>query len=105
MAEVIDIEVCEKCKDHQWCTHHDEKKYIECFNQVKGFLSNYTVVKNKGGKVTPRRGAFEITYQDKLIFSKIQQGMFPAPNKVKEMVDFFMADLKEGKDVSQYSKL
>ena len=31
--------------------------------------------------------------------------MFPAPNKVKEMVDCFIADLKDGKDVSQYSQL
>ena len=51
----------------------------------------------------PRRGAFEIMHDNKVIFSKIKSSLFPDALQIKNRVLNFLKDLKEGKDVNSYA--
>lgn len=35
----IFIERCERCDLHQWCTKHDETKYINNVEDIKNYIS------------------------------------------------------------------
>lgn len=92
--EII-VEVCQNCRLHRWCTRHDPKKYNSIYESVaqaitKEFGSNYQVIKNKNIE-KPRIGAFEVTYKQKVVFSKITSGFFPTPSvvvqKLKEIIE------------------
>ena len=94
-SNVIQIEVCQNCRLHRWCTRHDEKKYNLIYENVskaiiKELGSNFKVLKNQNIS-KPRIGAFEIMFKDKIIFSKISKGCFPDPafvaSKAKEIVE------------------
>ena len=41
----------------------------------------------KGNENPPRTGAFEITFKDKLLFSKFETNQFPNDNEIMEIVD------------------
>lgn len=91
----IHIEICQNCRLHRWCTRHNEKKYNELFETVSKALidslgPSYKVLKNPN-ITKPRIGAFEIVYQNQVIFSKITKGCFPDPKTValqaKEIIE------------------
>ena len=99
----IHIEVCQNCRLHRWCTRHNEKKYNQIFESVAQAINkelgpSYKVLKNPNNP-KPRIGAFEVTYKDKVIFSKITKGCFPEPSavglKAKEIVEGKQSEKKE----------
>jgi predicted Rdx family selenoprotein len=111
--EKVYIEHCQGCSSHNWCTNHDESKYLSYYenckakilvvcpevqvvsNQIPVFLiSRFSMndEKLKGGKQTfPRIGAFEIYFKDSVIFSKLESGQWPQStfiaNKVRDLID------------------
>ena len=62
----IHIEFCEK-----WNYHSD---FDRVSKEIKNIMPN---VKVQGNSKTPRSGAFEVTINGKLIYSKFQTGKFP----------------------------
>jgi len=62
----IHIEFCEK-----WNYQPD---YDRVSNEIKNIMPNANV---KGNSKPPRSGAFEVTIDGKLIYSKFQTGDFP----------------------------
>ena len=64
------------------------------FDRVSNIIQNVVpeaVV--KGNDKTPRTGAFEITYNDKLLFSKFETNRFPKDNEIIEFIDLIRKDL------------
>ena len=95
------IEICQNCRLHRWCTRHDEKKYNMIFENVSKALikelgSNYKVLKNPNIS-KPRIGAFEVTLENKVIFSKIAKGCFPDPAFVAAKAK----EISEGKNIEK----
>ncbi|OMJ81809.1 hypothetical protein SteCoe_17628 [Stentor coeruleus] len=106
--EKVFIEHCIGCKTHQWCTNHDEDKYIHYFTMCKNIItrtcSRVTVSQNEvplgfqdkfvsdpnishfGRYHFPRIGAFEVYFRGKVIFSKIESMKWPHPGKVAEKI-------------------
>ena len=105
------IEHCQNCSTHNWCTKHDESKYISYFenckakilvvcpevqvlcNQVPLFLlSKLSSSQPKGKNPSfPRIGSFEIYFKSVTIFSKLESGQWPQStliaNKIRELID------------------
>ncbi|OMJ75195.1 hypothetical protein SteCoe_25707 [Stentor coeruleus] len=106
--EKVFIEHCVGCKTHQWCTNHDEDKYIQYFTMCKNTItrtcSRVTVSQNEvplgfqdkfvadpnishlGKYHFPRIGAFEVYFRGKVIFSKIESMKWPNAGKVAEKI-------------------
>jgi selT/selW/selH-like putative selenoprotein len=105
----IHIEVCQNCRLHRWCTRHDEKKYNLIFENVSKALtkelgSSYKILKNINNP-KPRIGAFEVTFNDKIIFSKIKNGCFPDPNVVALKAKEIIIEGKSGEKKEEEKKL
>ena len=84
-SNIVVIEYCRNCKQHQWNTRHNEAHYLTLFNEFKEALEK------QGLKVvqapTFRLGAFEIHMNGVALFSKFKSEMFP---DVRSMVDLIM---------------
>ena len=52
---------------------------------------------------TPSLGAFEISHDGNIIFSKMKSGMFPITSKIALRVKNYVDDFKNGGDVKKYS--
>ena len=105
----ICIEVCQNCQTHKWCTRHDDKKYNGLFEEVKTAIQGaiggeIQVVKNLNVK-KPRIGAFEVSCNDIVIFSKIKCGLFPVPSALAQRIQSFVKDYQSGKPVDNYSSI
>ena len=48
MNLLIEIEFCRNCSLHSWCSHHDEVKYIDYYEQISkkitSLISNTKVI-------------------------------------------------------------
>ena len=67
----IHIEFCEK-----WNYHPD-------FDRVsKSIKTVYPNASIKGNSTPPRSGAFEVTINDKLVYSKFKTGTFPTKSDI-----------------------
>ena len=101
---VIDVEICSGCKSHQWCTRHDEKKYEGIFEEVRKAILDknpgVTVEKHLvgGSKI----GAFEISSEGVLLYSKLSSGYFPFTAAVTDKASRFISDFRAGKDILVY---
>ncbi|OMJ77792.1 hypothetical protein SteCoe_22542 [Stentor coeruleus] len=106
--EKVVIEHCIGCKTHQWCTNHDESKYIQYFTACKNGIDKsclgVTVAENEiplgfqrkfvtdpntsqfGKYHFPRIGSFEVYFRGKLIFSKIETMKWPHPGIIVEKI-------------------
>lgn len=120
--EKVFIEHCVRCKTHQWCTNHDENKYVQyftmCKNAINRTCSLVTVAENEiplgfqGKFVTdpntsqfgkyhfPRIGSFEVYFRGKLIFSKIESMKWPHPGIIAEKIK----DIQEAPQKAQARK-
>ena len=59
-------------------------KNIEfALNEIKKIFPDAIIT---GNKTPPRTGAFEITLNSKLIYSKFQTDIFPSKEKIKELL-------------------
>ena len=108
LKEII-IEVCANCAGHKWCTRHDETKYNGMFEEVKKAIQEaiggeMQITKNLNIK-KPKIGAFEVTCNGIVIFSKIKSGLFPVPGSLAQRVKLFVTDYNSGKDVAAYSTI
>ncbi len=77
----IHIEFCEK-----WNYYPD---FDRVSIQVKKLIPDVLVV---GNAKTPRSGAFEVTIDGKLVYSKLQTGQFP---QAKDISSWFWSRQKE----------
>ena len=68
----INIEFCEK-----WNYHPD---FDRVSSQIKKHAPNAII---KGNSKPPRSGAFEVSMNGKLIFSKFEKGNFPTRKDIK----------------------
>ena len=112
--EKVYIEHCQGCSTHGWCTKHDESKYQSYFENCKAkilvicpevqvvanqipiaFSNKFTYSDDskpwEGKHSFPRIGAFEIYFKDKIIFSKLETGLWPQSTiiakKIRELLD------------------
>lgn len=110
--EKVYIEHCHSCSTHNWCTKHDESKYVSYFENCKAkilvvcpevqvvanqiplsFYHKFAISdKPKEGKSSfPRLGSFEIYFKESVIFSKLESGQWPQStyiaNKIRELLD------------------
>ncbi len=91
---IIIIEVCQNCLAHQYCTHHKEMKYREYFlkiqKEIETNFDNFFVAKNFM-IANPRMGAFEVKFNQKIIFSKLSRKHWPkisnVVNSIRNILD------------------
>ncbi|CAD8121374.1 unnamed protein product [Paramecium sonneborni] len=106
-STVIHFEVCINCqKSHSFCTQHDELRYAKLYHDFKEAVeaaipNSFCVVNFSTNK--PSIGAFEITHQNKIIYSKKNSGLFPAVAPTVDRIKRFLDDLQNGKDVKGYA--
>lgn len=107
------IEYCTGCAKHQWCTNHNEAKYLKYFNdcnlaimrenpsvQVSGnvvppwLAKKYVTDEDQrsfGKQFFPRTGAFEVHFNRLVIFSKLESGFWPHPEllgkRISEIIE------------------
>lgn len=100
----VTIEICTNCKSHAWCTRHDEKKYEGIFEEIRKAVNakdpEVNVVKQLATE--KKMGAFEITSNSKLLFSKLASTFFPNTHAITDKIISFVGDLRSGKDVASY---
>ena len=77
---IVHLEVCDFCEDYLWCTHHKQAKYWDFASLMKAAVTeklgeNWHCAVNCTEKV--RLGAFEVTYNGKTMFSKLERMMWP----------------------------
>jgi hypothetical protein len=107
------IEYCTGCAKHQWCTNHNEAKYLRYFSDcrtailrdnpgvqvtgndlppwlVKKFVTDEDQ-RTFGKLFFPRTGAFEVHFNRLVLFSKLESGLWPHPEllgkKVAEVIE------------------
>ena len=68
----IHIEYCEK-----WNYHPDFARVSKFIKTIKP----HAII--KGNSVPPRSGAFEVSLNDKLVYSKFKTGEFPQESDIK----------------------
>lgn len=111
-SEKIFIEHCKNCSSHNWCTNHDESKYLSyfesCKKHIKDLIPELEIIQNQipvhliskftttdsrpweGKLAFPRLGSFEVYYKNKTVFSKLESGAWPQPSvlasKLNELI-------------------
>lgn len=101
--EVI-IEICSNCKQHAWCTRHNESTYLslaeELQKAIHSHLPNATVTILKvGGQ---KMGSFEVICNGYLLFSKLSLGYFPHTTLLTNRIVQFIDDADHGRDLRIY---
>ena len=72
----IHIEYCEK-----W-------NYGPEFDGVSKIIKKYNFdCQINGNQISPRSGAFEITINDELVYSKFETNQFPTEEEIKKILD------------------
>lgn len=111
-SEKVFIEHCQNCPSHNWCTKHDESKYLSyyesCKKHIKDLIPELEIIQNQipvhlvskfttsdprpweGKMAFPRLGSFEVYYKNKTVFSKLESGAWPQPSvlasKLNELI-------------------
>lgn len=102
---LVEIEVCRNCKEHQWCTRHDEARYNRTYEEVVAAIlsENPNTYVRKNAKVNvPVLGGFEVSCFGTLLYSKNKCGSFPSPSALAQLVKMFLVDKTSGNSVTQY---
>lgn len=126
---VFVVECCQNCKEHAWCTRHDEAKYIEFFKRqaaaIIDRIPNAIVMKNQIPKSylnfdlynnliqnddetcpyfqqVPRIGAFEVSYKGMCVFSKMKGGYWPNCELVADKCAAVVQEEAHGRDCTMY---
>jgi Rdx family len=89
----VEIECCENCGSHTWCTKHDESKYKDHFSQICSLCSDTLGLEVKV-MPKPRMGAFEVRLVDDgfnlLIFSKFRNLKWPSVDLIERKIRHFI---------------
>ena len=76
----IEVEYCQGCSTHAWCTNHDEGKYSNLFRQIEHSLCELPI--QVVAVDQPRLGAFEVRFRSSrgslLLASKLRSGKWPS---------------------------
>lgn len=84
---IINVVHCFNCKAHSYCTHHKEEKYQKFYKTLKERLeprnSKFHVTQNYLQKDLTM-GAFEVYYNDELIYSKLETMKWP---NIKNLIE------------------
>jgi hypothetical protein len=123
------IEVCQNCHLHQWNTRHNEEKYNNYFKMMAAAiisrLPNAIIMRNQIPKeyvsfdcysnlvpnddesnpyyqMVPRIGAFEVSHQGVVVFSKYKGNYWPDCQIVADKAKGATEAMAKGGDVSQF---
>ena len=103
----VSIEICSNCKEHAWCTRHNEATYSaiaeELAKELRGRREDIEVSISKVGGT--KMGSFEVKCINTTLFSKLALGYFPHTVLLGNRVQQFIEDTENGKDTSQYHNL
>ena len=100
----VKMEICSNCKQHQWCTRHNEGTYASLAQdlvksiQAKDNSINVDITQVSGHKM----GSFEVSCNGTLLFSKLSLGYFPHIPSVVVRIFGFIDDVKNGNDLTKY---
>jgi hypothetical protein len=83
----VRIQICENCRQHAWCTRHEEGRYEHAFMELKrrieADIPGARVLRHReergGYPVAPVIGSFEIEAFDVVFFSKLRRRVWPSP--------------------------
>merc|ERR1712232_1275718 len=86
---IVYLEVCDYCEDFLWCTHHKQEKYWHFASLMKAAVAeklgeNWHCAVNCTEKV--RLGAFEVTYKEKTMFSKLERMIWPRCSLIADKI-------------------
>ena len=100
----VTIEICSNCKEHEWCTRHNEATYSTIAQEIRSEIiskdSSVDVkVKPVGGQ---RMGSFEISCNGTMLFSKLSLGYFPHISAASARVMSFIEDYRNDGDLTRY---
>ncbi|CAG9323028.1 unnamed protein product [Blepharisma stoltei] len=116
--EVI-IEHCKDCKTHNWCTNHDEEKYVSLCEKLKEEIESLcpevlvlinqetpmvrevlygASVYSSPKSIFPRLGAFEVYFRGDIVVSKLQSARWPNVRMVAQKIRRIL----DGKEASPY---
>lgn len=103
----VSIEICSNCKEHAWCTRHNEATYSaiaeELAKELRGRRQDIEVSISKVGGT--KMGSFEVKCINTTLFSKLALGYFPHTVLLGNRVQQFIEDTENGRDTSQYHNL
>lgn len=101
---VLTMEICSNCKEHQWCTRHNETTYSVLAQDISNTLKNkHSSIDVQINPVSGNRmGSFEIACNGTLLFSKLNLGYFPHVTGVVSRISEFIDDVKNGNDLTKY---
>ena len=100
----VSIEICSNCKEHKWCTRHNEEVYsglaTELLKEIQSSDNSIDVrVKHVGGS---KMGSFEVSCEGTLLFSKLNLGYFPHTTALTARINNYVKDFRNGNDLSKY---
>lgn len=100
----ITIEICSNCKEHAWCTRHNEATYLSLAEELAKAIrsqqskANVSIIKVGGHKM----GSFEVTCNGYALFSKLALGYFPHTTLLTNRIIQFIDDSDHGRDLHKY---
>jgi selT/selW/selH-like putative selenoprotein len=100
----INIEICSNCKEHAWCTRHNEATYLSLAEELQKSIKNQresaivNILKVGGHKM----GSFEVSCNGVALFSKLALGYFPHTALLTNRIMQFIDDSEHGKDLAKY---
>jgi len=83
--DVIYIEYCNNCKDHQWCTNHKQPKYTSYFNQC---ISLCSISQNRSLIFILVKGALLVSVKNVIVAENSHPNMMESFNPWKGTTDF-----------------
>lgn len=100
------ISICSNCKQHQWCTRHNEATYSSLATEIAKSIQNQdSSIEVHIQKVGHEKmGSFEITCNNTLLFSKLTLGYFPHITGVTNRVIEYVEDYRKGNDLKKYTE-
>jgi selT/selW/selH-like putative selenoprotein len=98
------VEVCSNCKQHAWCTRHNEATYLSLAEELrKSVQAQRQDVEVKIALVGGQRmGSFEVACKGVTLFSKLALGYFPHTGLLTARIVGFLEDLERGVDLQKY---
>lgn len=79
--------------------------FLECKTEIESLIPGITVIKNRKVRKWPKLGAFEISGNDFLIYSKLKTRLWPLASAVAGRVKKFKEEYEAGNDVSYFANI
>jgi hypothetical protein len=120
---LVHIECCVNCREHAWCTRHQEEKYLHFCTErmhsippihiitisinlvhkaIEAYCADLGVRVSVNSNCTPRMGALEVSVDKAVIFSKLHTGFWPNFRRVAAKVHNYLNAVQNNKDTSEF---